>query len=138
MASVMVFMGTTMDGAHRGEQKSPGAPGSPHNTAPAPGSAGAPDSSAAKDGTRNALSALVLIVEDEEPIALALAYIVEDAGYTPLVAMHGQQALELARSQHPALILTDLMMPQMSGQDFYRELTRRSPDAAARIVFVTG
>jgi CheY-like chemotaxis protein len=53
---------------------------------------------------------LVLIVEDEEPIATALSFIVEDAGYVPLIAMHGRQALDLLRDRHPALIITDLMM----------------------------
>ncbi|HEY7779132.1 MAG TPA: response regulator [Ktedonobacterales bacterium] len=60
---------------------------------------------------------LVLIVEDEESIALALSFIVEDAGYCPLVATDGKEALELARSRHPALIITDLMMPRMSGRE---------------------
>lgn len=60
---------------------------------------------------------VILIAEDEEPIALALSFIVEDAGYYPLVAMDGKEALALARSRHPALIITDLMMPRMSGQE---------------------
>lgn len=62
-------------------------------------------------------SRLVLIVEDEEPIAEALSYIVEDHGYEVLIAQHGKQALELLREHHPALIITDLMMPQMNGAE---------------------
>lgn len=62
-------------------------------------------------------SSLVLIAEDEEPIAEAIALIVEDAGYTPLVAAHGKQALELARLRRPALVITDLMMPQLDGAE---------------------
>ncbi|MGZ3582212.1 MAG: response regulator [Ktedonobacterales bacterium] len=65
---------------------------------------------------------LVLIAEDEEPIAEAIALIVEDAGYTPLVAAHGKQALELARLRHPALVITDLMMPQMDGTQLIANL----------------
>jgi two-component system, sensor histidine kinase and response regulator len=65
---------------------------------------------------------LVLVAEDEGPIADALAYIISDAGYMPLVASHGREALELARARHPALIITDLMMPQMSGADLIRAL----------------
>ncbi|HEY7123432.1 MAG TPA: response regulator [Ktedonobacterales bacterium] len=59
--------------------------------------------------------ALVLIAEDEEPIAEALAMIVEDCGYIPLVASNGRQALELARARHPSLVITDMMMPYMDG-----------------------
>ena len=58
---------------------------------------------------------LVLIVEDEVPIAEALSLIVADAGYSPLVARHGAEALEMARARKPALVITDLMMPRLDG-----------------------
>jgi CheY-like chemotaxis protein len=59
---------------------------------------------------------LVLIVEDEEPIAEALALIVEDAGYAVVIAGHGLAALERVRGgDRPALLITDLMMPRMDG-----------------------
>jgi len=58
---------------------------------------------------------LVLIVEDEEPIAQALSFIVEDAGYTPQTAADGVQAIALAHQRWPALVITDLMMPHMDG-----------------------
>ena len=60
-------------------------------------------------------SPLVLIVDDEAPIAEAIALMVEDAGYTPLTAFRGHAALELARQHHPQLIITDMMMPQLDG-----------------------
>jgi two-component system, chemotaxis family, chemotaxis protein CheY len=59
--------------------------------------------------------ALVLIVEDEEPLAETIAFIVREAGYTPLVALNGRQALELARTRGPALLITDLMIPHLDG-----------------------
>jgi CheY-like chemotaxis protein len=65
---------------------------------------------------------LVLIAEDEAPIAEALALIVEEAGYMPLTAAHGYQALELARVCRPALVITDLMMPQMDGVELIAAL----------------
>ena len=60
-------------------------------------------------------SALVLIVDDEAPIAEALALIIEDAGYRAVTAYRGQEALELARELRPALVITDMMMPQFDG-----------------------
>jgi len=65
---------------------------------------------------------LVLIAEDEEPIAQAIAYIVEDLGYKAVVALHGKQALDIAQRTRPALIITDLMMPQMTGADLIRAI----------------
>lgn len=65
---------------------------------------------------------LVLIVEDEAPIAEALTLIVEDAGYTAITAAHGKEALELAQELHPRLVITDLMMPHLNGIDFIAAL----------------
>lgn len=72
--------------------------------------------------------ALVLIAEDEEPIAELLAYLVADAGHTPLIAPHGRAALELARARRPALLIVDLMMPYLTGTDLIAALRA---DAAA-------
>ncbi|HET9980431.1 MAG TPA: response regulator [Ktedonobacterales bacterium] len=60
---------------------------------------------------------VVLIAEDEETIAETLAMIVEDAGFAPLVAHDGREALALAQKHRPDLIITDLMMPYLSGTD---------------------
>jgi len=57
----------------------------------------------------------VLIADDEGPIAEMLAFLVQEAGFRPLVASHGKQALELARANPPALVITDLMMPHLNG-----------------------
>ena len=86
-------------------------------------------------------AALVLIAEDEEPVAELLSYVVEDAGYTPLVAFHGRQALELTRERRPALVITDLMMPYLSGADLVAALsTEAAAGDGARppVILVTG
>jgi DNA-binding response OmpR family regulator len=83
---------------------------------------------------------LILIVDDEEPIVEMLAAFVSDLGYTPMVAQNGQQALELVHEKWPSLIITDLMMPMLSGEDLI--LSLRAEAAAQgksppRIVLVT-
>lgn len=65
---------------------------------------------------------LVLVAEDDEGIALALEILIEDAGYRVVHAMHGEQALAMARELHPALIFTDLMMPRMDGEQLIEAL----------------
>lgn len=85
--------------------------------------------------------ALVLIAEDEEPIAELLAYVVADAGHTPLVAPHGRAALELARARWPALLITDLMMPYVAGGDLIAALRAAASldgHVAPPAVLVTG
>lgn len=82
----------------------------------------------------------VLIVEDEEPIAEALAMIVEDAGYATVVAAHGKAALERARIERPSLVFTDLMMPHMNGQDLIvalREIAAAQGYAPPPVVVMT-
>lgn len=59
----------------------------------------------------------VLVAEDEEAIAETLAMIVEDSGYVALIAHDGRTALALARQHHPRLLITDLMMPFLSGAE---------------------
>jgi two-component system chemotaxis response regulator CheY len=58
---------------------------------------------------------LVLIAEDEETLAAVVEEVVESAGYCPVVAFHGRQALAVARDRWPALLITDLMMPHLDG-----------------------
>ena len=60
---------------------------------------------------------LVLIVEDEEPLAELISFVVQNAGYMPRVAMHGRQGLDDARSLRPALVITDLMLPYLDGAE---------------------
>ncbi|HEX6799730.1 MAG TPA: response regulator [Ktedonobacterales bacterium] len=75
---------------------------------------------------------VVLIAEDERPIAEALAMIVTDAGYLPVLASHGKRALELARERPPAMVITDLMMPHMDGLALMRALRQEAELAGHR------
>ncbi|MBF6589666.1 MAG: response regulator [Ktedonobacterales bacterium] len=74
---------------------------------------------------------LVLIADDEAPIAEALAMIIEAAGHRTVIAKHGEAALALARAERPALIFTDLMMPRLDGASLIKIL--RADAAAAGI-----
>jgi len=68
-----------------------------------------------ESGARTTAFGVVLIAEDERAIASLVTEVVAQAGYTPLVATNGRQALDLAREQWPALVITDLMMPYLDG-----------------------
>lgn len=65
---------------------------------------------------------LILVIEDDVPIAEALALIIEDLGYQAVIATDGLTGLELARSRQPRMILTDLMLPKLSGQQVVAQL----------------
>jgi DNA-binding response OmpR family regulator len=64
----------------------------------------------------------ILIVEDERAVARGLEYGLVVEGFVVLWAETGQQALDLARSRDPHLILLDIRLPDISGFDVCREL----------------
>ena len=57
----------------------------------------------------------ILIVDDVETNRLVLEEIIQSMGCVPVLAESGEQALELAASEHPQLVLTDISMPGMDG-----------------------
>ena len=64
---------------------------------------------------------LLLVVDDDPSIRETLADILHDEGYTVMTAANGQDALSSLRASaaQPCVILLDLMMPVMSGPEFY-------------------
>jgi CheY-like chemotaxis protein len=64
----------------------------------------------------------ILIVEDNEPSRDVLARRLERRGYGVVVAVDGQQAVDVARSARPDLILMDLGLPVMDGWEATRQL----------------
>ena len=85
--------------------------------------------------------ALVLIAEDEEPLAETIAFMVREAGYTPLVALHGREALQLAQAHHPALLIVDLMLPYLDGAAVIaavREDAKSNGALSPAIILMTG
>ena len=72
------------------------------------------------------MTARILVVDDEPAVTDLLAYNLRKAGYEPLIAADGREALRLARHAHPDLILLDLMIPEIDGLDVCRELRKTS------------
>ena len=68
----------------------------------------------------------ILVVDDEKRIVEILQAYLERDGYQVIAAYDGRSALELARSNSPDLIILDLMLPEVSGWDVCRELSRES------------
>jgi DNA-binding response OmpR family regulator len=71
----------------------------------------------------------VLIVEDDPDIAELIRHRMEQADLTCMVAEDGPDALRIAGSELPALILLDLMLPHMDGLQVLERL-REDPDTA--------
>jgi two-component system, OmpR family, response regulator RegX3 len=68
----------------------------------------------------------ILLVEDEESITAPLSEALSREGFEPVIAGTAAEALELAASRSPDLVLLDLGLPDGSGLDVCRELRARS------------
>jgi len=79
----------------------------------------------------------VLVVDDEESIRTLVDRVLRDAGYATTIAPDGATAVALAASVEPFdLLLTDMMMPEMCGDELARHLRLRHPDL--RVLYLTG
>jgi signal transduction histidine kinase/ActR/RegA family two-component response regulator len=80
----------------------------------------------------------VLVVEDEPLVRRLARRALEEHGYTVLEAADGREAIaELASGEHPiGLVLSDLVMPRMSGRELGQEIARRYPGLP--VLFMSG
>ncbi len=80
----------------------------------------------------------ILLVEDDLDIREATRMILEASGYQVLEASDGAEALVVARSQRPCVILLDLMMPGMDGFQFRESQLQDPAIASIPVVIASG
>ncbi len=68
----------------------------------------------------------ILVVEDETKIAEVVKSYLENSGYTVYTASKGEEAFELFEQLHPSLVILDLMLPDMSGEEICSWLRKKS------------
>jgi DNA-binding response OmpR family regulator len=79
----------------------------------------------------------ILVVDDEPDALEILAYKLKEAGYTPLFAKDGARALTAARDERPALIVLDIMLPEVDGLEVCKILRRDPATAMIPIIMLT-
>lgn len=82
-------------------------------------------------------SGLALVVEDDEPTRDLLRRMLEKDGWEVQEAGNGVIALECVASRKPALILLDLMMPEMDGFEFLAEMRQHPEWKSIPVVVIT-
>ena len=80
----------------------------------------------------------ILIIDDDPLFAKMLEDLLTGDGYRATTAANGAEALATIAEQTFDLILIDVRMPELDGPAVYRELERRNPDQARRVMFMTG
>ena len=79
----------------------------------------------------------VLVVDDEEAVLRFVDRVLRDAGYKTVVANSGPEAIEVAKRAGPlGALVTDVMMPGMTGDELARMLRQTEP--ALKVLYLTG
>jgi CheY-like chemotaxis protein len=79
----------------------------------------------------------VLVVDDEPQVAWVLRFSLEHEGYRTYTASNGIEALEELEKHHPAVVVLDLMMPEMDGWAVLKEMQKLPIDERPRVVIVS-
>lgn len=80
--------------------------------------------------------ARVLVMDDEEDLRRVLVRVLEGAGHEACQAANGADGLREVKAHPVDLVVTDLVMPEMDGLEFMRELGRLRP--GTRVIAISG
>ncbi len=78
----------------------------------------------------------ILIVDDQQVLRNVLVKFIQKAGFEPIEAEDGKKAIDLYRTLHPAVVLSDIMMPRMDGLTLLNEI--KKIDSQAVVILMTG
>jgi two-component system, OmpR family, phosphate regulon response regulator PhoB len=79
----------------------------------------------------------VLVVEDEDNIALALDFLMTREGYEHNRIANGAEAMECIRATHPDLVLLDVMLPEISGYEICQSMRLDPSLSDVKILMMT-
>lgn len=80
---------------------------------------------------------LALIVEDEDLLAELFAVAFEEAGYSTETARDGQQALDWLAKSTPHIVLLDIHLPLVSGEDVFYEIKKMDHLVNTKVIMAT-
>jgi two-component system phosphate regulon response regulator PhoB len=79
----------------------------------------------------------ILLVDDEPDALEVLGFRLREAGFTPILARDGARAITAARDERPALIVLDVMLPEVDGLEVCKILRRDPATAGIPILMLT-
>jgi two-component system alkaline phosphatase synthesis response regulator PhoP len=83
------------------------------------------------------LGKTILVADDEPAVLRSLEFILKKEGYRVLTAVNGQEAYDLASANLPDLVLLDIQMPRMDGNQVCRQLRDTPASAELYIIMIT-
>ncbi len=80
----------------------------------------------------------ILIADDDLGTRLAIGEYLEMYGYTVVMAVDGQSALEMVEAYHPHLMVTDIVMPRLNGYELVRQVRQHPVFRLLPVIFLSG
>jgi twitching motility two-component system response regulator PilH len=80
----------------------------------------------------------VLVVDDDPDVRLINRTVIEENGYTALIAEDGEQGLQIIKKEAPDLVLLDVLMPKQSGLRLYSQLKTNKSLEKIPVVILSG
>jgi CheY-like chemotaxis protein len=84
------------------------------------------------------MSKKVVVIDDEADVRTFLVAVLKKHGYDTRTATNGHEGLEVVKAERPDLVILDLMMPNQSGTDFYRNLVKDEVLGETPVIVVSG
>lgn len=79
----------------------------------------------------------VLVVDDDPYILMSLEFLMKKSGYEVLIARNGTEALEHIRTEHPHLVLLDIMMPDVDGYEICKTIKTTESLKDIKVIFLS-
>ena len=79
----------------------------------------------------------ILVAEDERDIQFLIAFALQAVGYEVITANNGEEAVALTLKELPAMVLTDVRMPKMTGYDACRQIKANPATQHIPVVFLS-
>ncbi len=78
----------------------------------------------------------ILVIDDELSIGELIKDFLDGSGYTTFIATNAMQGIEIVRAERPALVLVDILMPEISGLECLKRIKQLYPETI--VIIVTG
>ena len=88
-------------------------------------------------GEKNPEAAKILVAEDERDIAEMIRYVLESRGLNVISTDNGLRAWELIREHRPDVVITDILMPGMTGLELCQRIRQDDSMEGTRIIVIT-
>jgi twitching motility two-component system response regulator PilH len=80
----------------------------------------------------------VLLVDDDPDIRTFIVTVLEENGYSPIIAKNGEEGIQKVEEKSPDLVILDVLMPKQSGIKMYRELKTNDAYKNIPVVILSG